>query len=91
MRFIRVLRFLLRHKNAQIVKERERCKASACENSIISAYLAILLEKQGEVRIPKETVSEMIGSYRAYVGEIGDDYVIKLKREGRGVRTHGKG
>ncbi len=66
------------YKNRQILKARRECRMREEENRVLSAYLAILLEERGEIRIPRETVSDMIGHYRAAVSRVGDDYKIAL-------------
>jgi len=83
---IRVIRMkliaaLLRRKNKQIRQERER--ADGCEqiNRILTAYLAILLERRGSVRIPKAQIKEALGRYCSAVISSGNDYVITVSRE----------
>lgn len=81
MRLInKIFRFLFSFKNRQIRLEREKNRALEETNSILSAYLAILIEKNGDVRIPRRLVRDAIGNYRACVEVEGDDYLIKILR-----------
>lgn len=76
----RIFRGLIALKNKQIKLERERSRGYKETNDILAAYLALLVEKHGSARVPKELIREALGSYRAVVGAIGDDYVITVER-----------
>ena len=83
---IRVIRMnliaaLLRRKNKQIRQEREKADGLEEINRILTAYLAILLEKRGSVRIPKAQIKEALGGYASAVISSGNDYVITVSRE----------
>ena len=73
---------LLRMKNRQIRAERERSRALSESNSILSAYVASLIEGRGGARIPREQIKNAIGKYTAKVISDGADYVISIIREG---------
>ena len=62
-------------------REKERAAALEQTNSILSAYLAILIEREGEVRVPRRLVRNSIGKYRAKALVSGDDYLIKIERD----------
>ena len=74
----RIYRCLIAVKNRQIRLERERVRAFEETNRILSAYIAILVEKQGGARIPKELVREALGCYKISVKDSGDDYLIDV-------------
>ena len=78
----RIFRGIIALKNKQIKLERERSRGYKETNDILSAYLALLVERHDGVRVPKELIREAIGSYRAIVGTAGDDYVITVERCG---------
>ena len=68
------------------------CRGYKETNDILSAYLALLVEKHGSARVPKALIREAIGGYRAVVGTAGDDYVITVERcEAEGLRADGDG
>lgn len=75
---------LLSLRSRQLRLERERRAALEETNSILSAYLAILIEKEECVRVPRELVRGAIGKYRATVKASGDDYLIGITRYGGG-------
>lgn len=88
----RIFRGLIALKNKQIKLERERSRGYKETNDILSAYLALLVEKHGSARVPKALIREAIGGYRAVVGTAGDDYVITVERcEAEGLRADGDG
>ena len=76
----RIFKGLIALKNKQIKLERERRRGYKETNDILAAYLALLVEKHGSARVPKILIREALGSYRAVVGAIGDDYVITVER-----------
>lgn len=76
----RIYRGIIALKNKQIKLERERSQGYKETNDILSAYLALLVEKHDSIRVPKELIRDAIGSYRAIVGAVGDDYVITVER-----------
>ena len=81
----RIFKGIIALKNKQIKLERARCEGYKETVEILSAYLAILVERHGSVRVPKEVIREAIGGYRATVGTAGDDYVISIEScRGRG-------
>ena len=67
-------------KNRQLRLEREKRRALEESNSILSAYLALLIEKEGGVRVPRELIRSVIGRYRARVKVSGDDYIISVDK-----------
>ena len=72
---------IIRAKNREIRSERERIQALEITNTIISAYLAILVERAaGEVRISKKAVSEALGSFSTSARSEGEDYIISVER-----------
>ena len=73
---------LLRMKNRQIRAERERSRALSESNSILSAYVASLIEERGGARVSREQIKNAIGKYTAKVISDGADYVISIIREG---------
>ncbi len=85
-----LLGHLIGYRNKQLRDARKECRMRKEENSVLSAYLAILLEERGEIRVPRETVAEMIGHYRAAVSRVGDDYKISLHTEREGKEHHVK-
>lgn len=73
-----LFRELIRLKNRQILREREKTREKEESIRILSAYLAMLVEKHGTVRIPKEVISSALGRYRAEAVSVGDDYAITV-------------
>ena len=73
---------LMRMKNRQLRAERERSRALNETNSILSAYVASLIEERGGARIAKDQIRSAIGKYTAQVLSDGADYVISVIREG---------
>lgn len=71
---------LMRLKNKEIRFEREKNQALEITNTIISAYLSILVERLGSVRIPKSEVSAALGGYVTTARAEGDDYVITVQK-----------
>lgn len=76
------IKSILRSKNAQIRSIREIAEAQESANVILSAYIAILAKKRGEVRIAKSDVSAALGSYRVTCAADGDFYVITVQGGG---------
>ena len=72
--FLRLLSYMRR----QISLEREKNKALGETNAILSAYVALLIEKKGEARIPRSEIRKYIGNYSAAARAEGDDYVISV-------------
>ena len=60
--------------------EKERAAALTETNSILSAYIAYLIESRGCVRVSREAIRSNIGKYRALVEASGGDYVIRIVR-----------
>ena len=71
---------IIRAKNRELRSERERTQALEITNTIISAYLSLLVERSGGVRIPKKAVSEALGNFVTNAHADGDDYVITVAR-----------
>ena len=82
IRKLHFLRNVLRAKNAQIKSARDMAEAQKSANVILSAYVAILAKRQGEVRIPESAVSEALGRYRVSAEAQGDCYVITVHQSG---------
>ena len=76
----RIFKGLIALKNKQIKLEREISRGYKETNGILAAYLALLVERHGSVRVPKELIREALGGYRATVGTAGDDYVITVEK-----------
>ena len=71
---------LVRLKNKEIRLEREKNQALEITNTIISAYLSILVERLGTVRIPKSEISAALGGYVTTARADGDDYMITVQK-----------
>ena len=71
---------LLRFKNRQLKDERARSRALGETNSILSAYVASLIEERGGAKISREKIKKAIGQYVASVRVEGGDYVISINR-----------
>lgn len=78
---MKLIAALLKRKNKQIRQERERADGLEEINRILTAYLAILLEKRGSVRIPKTQIKEALGRFACAVISSGNDYVITVSCE----------
>ena len=74
---------LLKMKNRQLRAEREKSRALDETNSILSAYVASLIEERGGARIAKDQIRSAIGKYSAQVIADGADYVISVIRNGK--------
>ena len=70
--------YILRRKNQQIKEAVEKAGAAQSANVILSAYIAVLVDKHGAVRIPKKTISEALGKYKVTALSEGEDYVIEV-------------
>ena len=73
---------ILRLKNKQINAEKEHSRALEQINSILSAYIAALIDAVGVIRVSRDKIKSAIGKYSACVSLEGSDYVITLKRNG---------
>lgn len=71
---------VLRLKNREIRNEREKVQAGQITNTIISAYLSLLVERVGTFRVPKKEVSRALGQFVTTAVADGDDYVITVKQ-----------
>lgn len=71
---------ILRVKNKELRAERERGDALEITNTIISAYLSVLVERLGSVRIPKKEISAALGSYVTRATADGEDYIITVEK-----------
>lgn len=85
----KIFKYLLSFKNRQLRFERDRRVALEETNSILSAYLAYLIEENGEVRIPREVIKSSIGRYKAFISVSGDDYLISVISERKGGKEGG--
>ncbi|MBQ8409129.1 MAG: hypothetical protein IJY39_09740 [Clostridia bacterium] len=84
-RKLNIIRTMLCFKNRMIKRERDRAQAQEWANRILSAYLALLVEENQSVRVPREMVRSAIGKYSAQLQSVGDDYLITVKRTQDGV------
>ena len=71
---------IIRAKNRELRNERERTQALEITNTIISAYLSLLVEKVGSVRISKKAVSHALGNFITNARSEGDDNIITVKK-----------
>ena len=71
---------IVRLKNKELRSERERNQALEITNTIISAYLSVLVERLGGVRIPKSEISAALGGYVTMARAEGDAYVITVEK-----------
>lgn len=78
----KIIRFLELISNRRLRVEREKNSALLEANAILSAYIAILIENDGGVRVSRELIRSVVGRYRAEVSVSGDDYVISVKGDG---------
>ncbi len=76
----KIFTYLVKMKNKQLNVERLKICALEQTNSILSAYISIFIDEQGEVRIPKMQIKEAIGRYSANVVLDGSDYVIRVEK-----------
>ncbi len=67
-------------KNREIRALREQNQALEITNTIISAYLSVLVERLGGVRIPKKEISAALGGFITTARSEGDDYMITVKK-----------
>ena len=81
---------ILRVKNKELRAEREKNQALEITNTIISAYLSVLVERLGSVRIPKKEISAALGGYITRARAEGDDYVITVEKEDAQGECRGK-
>ena len=77
-----LIRYLVGVKNRQIRDERRRTRALEESLRILSAYVALLAEKSGEIRISAEEVGRAIGQCTAQVTRKDGYYLIKVDRKG---------
>lgn len=75
---IKIIRGILKRKNAQLRDERQKYEAEKAANLILSAYVAVLAARCGELRIPKKEISEALGRFFVNASVSGDDYVIEV-------------
>ena len=76
-----LIRYLVGVKNRQIRDERRRTCALEETLRILSAYVALLAEKSGEIRISAEEVGRAIGQCTAQVTRKDGYYLIKVDRK----------
>lgn len=69
---------LIGYKNRLISLEREKNRALFETNSILSAYIAVLLDGKGSVRISRKQIRDSIGRYAAKVITDGEEYIISV-------------
>ena len=74
---IKIIRSILKRKNAQIRAEREKYIAEMAVNVILAAYLTLLVSKQGTVRLPRKEVREALGKFHVSFSASGEDYIIE--------------
>lgn len=74
---------LLRFKNRQLRDERAKSRALDETNSILSAYVASLIDERGGAKISREKIKNAIGKYAASVRVEGGDYVISISKNGK--------
>lgn len=67
-------------KNREIKALKEQNQALEITNTIISAYLSVLVERLGGVRIPKCEISAALGGFVTTAQSDGEDYVIKVEK-----------
>ena len=79
---------LLRFKNRQLKDERTKSRALGETNSILSAYVASLIDERGGAKISREKIKNAIGKYVANVHVEGGDYVISISKSG--IDAYGK-
>lgn len=70
---------LIARKNRQIRLERERCRALEQTNTVLSAYVGLLVARCGGVAIPKSLVSKALGCYKLSVSTQGDCYTVSVQ------------
>ena len=91
---INIRRSILKRKNAQVKQERQKYEAERAANVILSANVAIIAARYGEVRIPKKDISEALGRFFVNSSSSGDDYLIVAgehsSSDGGGVVDFGK-
>lgn len=82
---VRIVNKIIRHlvgiKNRQIRFERERSRAVEESNKILSAYIALLAKKSGEIRVSREEIGRVLGQVRAMVSRSDEDYVITIEHD----------
>lgn len=91
----RIFLALLARKNKQIRSEREKNRALEETNKILCAYVGLLVEKCGGVKIPKSLLADSIGGFNVSVGQSDDCYLISVESQGKsahdraieGIRT----
>lgn len=76
----KIFAYLVKLKNKQLNVERLKICALEQTISILSAYISIFIDEQGEVRIPKMQIKNAIGHYLAKVVPDGTDYVISMEK-----------
>lgn len=77
-----LIRYLVGIKNRQIRDERQRSRALEESCRILSAYIALIAESRGEIRVSAKEVGRAIGHCDVQVSRQGGDYVIKVARSG---------
>ena len=77
-----IINRLIAYKNRQISLEREKNRALCETNSILSAYVALLVDSQESARISRRKIRDSVGRYVAKVTADGDDYVISIDAAG---------
>ena len=89
LNMMKAIKGILKRKNAQIRAEREKFEAERMANSIVAAYLFVLIaDLGGSVRIPKKDVSDALGRFFVNAYPSDDDYVIEVKE--LSASAHGK-
>ncbi len=79
-RLTRIIRGILKRKNAQLRAEREKLQAAEWANKILSAYIAVLCES-GEVKIKKSDISRALAQSRVEAVCTDEHYILRSRSE----------
>ncbi len=81
--YFKTIRQILKNKNALIRADRQRLEAAEHANRILSAYIAVLADREGYVKISRLSVRSALGKYKTEISSDGEFYIITVKDIGK--------
>ncbi len=77
--YFKTIRQILKNKNALIRVDRQKLEAAEHANRILSAYIAVLADSEGCVKISRSSVRSALGKYKTEISSDGEFYIVTVK------------
>ncbi len=77
--YFKTIKQILKNKNALIRADRQRLEAAEQANRILSAYIAVLADSEGCVKISRLSVRSALGKYKTEISSDGEFYIVRVK------------